>query len=114
MRLRRRAAALRGSGISLLVPFRTDHGRRAETWSWLERYWRHELPGAEIVIGTDSHPAFSKTSAVNRAAAKATGDIFVILDADCYISGDVILSCAQNVGAARAAGHGLWYMPYGY
>ena len=103
---------LRGDGISLLVPFRSDNGRRAETWNWLERYWAHELPGAELVIGTDNHPAFSKTSAVNQAAAKANGDIFVILDADCYISGDVVLNCAQNIRSEKARGHALWYMPY--
>ena len=115
MRWRRtKARPQRGSGISLLVPFRTDHGRREQTWNWLKRYWAYELPGAEIVIGTDDHPAFSKTSAVNRAAAKATGDIFVILDADCYIAGDVILDCAKRIRAERDKGNHLWYMPYRY
>lgn len=110
--LTKRTVALKGDGISLLVPFRTDNARRAETWNWLQRYWAHELPGAEIVIGTDDHPAFSKTSAVNNAAAKATGDIFVILDADCYLPGDVILDCATNIRLERAKSRHLWYMPY--
>jgi len=104
----------RGFGISLLVPFRTDNGRRAETWNWLKQYWRNELPGAEIVIGTDDHPAFCKTAAVNRAAAKARGDVFVILDADCYISGDVIEHCANEIRNARDHGHRLWFVPYRY
>lgn len=108
----RKAMSLRGSGISLLVPFRTDNARRAETWHWLERYWHYELPGAEIIIGTDDHPSFSKTSAVNGAAKKATGDVFVVLDADCYISGDVVLQCAENIRKERAKNRRLWYMPY--
>ena len=109
---RKPVMSLRGQGISLLVPFRTDNGRREQTWNWLQRYWYHELPGAEIVIGTDTHPAFSKTSAVNDAASRATGDIFVILDADCYIPGDVILSCANTIRESRIANQHLWYMPY--
>lgn len=104
----------RGFGISLLVPFRTDNGRREQTWNWLYRYWRHELPGAEIIIGTDNHPAFCKTAAVNNAAAKATGDVFVILDADCYLSGDVIEHCADEIRNATNRGKRLWFMPYRY
>lgn len=104
----------RGAGVSLLVPFRTDNGRRAETWEWLKQYWAHELPGAEIVIGKDSRIPFCKTAAVNRAANQATGDIFVILDADCLISGDVIEYCAREIRRARKRGNRLWFMPYRY
>lgn len=104
----------RGFGISLLVPFRTDNARRAETWNWLKQYWRHELPGAEIITGTDDHPAFCKTAAINRAAANATGDVFVILDADCYVSGEVIEHCANEIRNAQSRGHRLWFMPYRY
>lgn len=102
----------RGYGISLLVPFRTDNGRREETWNWLAEYWRHELPGAEIIIGTDNHPAFCKTAAINRAAAKSTGDILVILDADCYVAGTVIEYCANEIRQARKRGNRVWFMPY--
>lgn len=102
----------RGHGISLLVPFRSDNGRRAETWQWLNEYWRHELPGAQIIIGTDDHPAFCKTAAINRAADKARGDIFVILDADCLVAGDVIEYCATEIRNARKRGNRLWFMPY--
>jgi hypothetical protein len=103
-----------GYGISLLVPFRTDNGRREETWNWLQAYWRHELPGAEVVIGTDNHPSFCKTAAVNRAAQKARGDVLVILDADCYVSGDVIEHCAAEIRQAVKRGRRLWFMPYRY
>jgi predicted glycosyltransferase involved in capsule biosynthesis len=101
-----------GYGISLLVPFRADNERRAQTWNWLKQYWQHELPGAEIIIGTDDHIPFCKTAAVNRAADKAKGDIFVILDADCYMSGDVIQQCADEIRRERKRGNRLWFMPY--
>ncbi len=109
-----RKRSRRGEGISLLVPFRcgdkTD--RRAITWEWLKQYWAYELPGAEIVIGNHEGGVFSKTTAVNCAAMKAHGDVFVILDADCYLSGDVILDCATQIRAARSNSQRVWFMPY--
>ena len=108
----RPATLKKGSGISLLVPYRSDNGRRDETWKWLSKYWANELPGAEIVIGTDTHTPFSKTSAVNDAAKRAKGDILVILDADCYLSGDVVVNCAESIRLEATRSHQLWYMPY--
>jgi glycosyltransferase involved in cell wall biosynthesis len=108
----RKPVAQKGDGISLLVPYRSDNGRRAETWNWLRRYWANELPGAEIVIGRDNHTPFSKTSAVNDAASRATGDVLVILDADCYLSGDVVVNCASLIRSEGIRSHPLWFMPY--
>lgn len=101
-----------GYGISLLVPFRADNDRRAETWNWLKRYWENALPGAEIIVSTDDHIPFCKTAAVNKAATKAKGDIFVVLDADCYLAGDVILYCAKEIRKEVRRGNRLWFMPY--
>jgi predicted glycosyltransferase involved in capsule biosynthesis len=96
------------------VPFReeTDAPERAELWAWLEQYWSYELPEAEIVIGTNRDVPFSKTKAVNRAAWWARGDIFVILDSDCYFRGDVIQDCADQIRADHREGHPLWFVPY--
>lgn len=104
----------RGKGISLLVPFRSDGAWREEVWEWLRQYWAHELPAAEIIMGEDNDPdkTFCKTEAVNNAAKKAKGDIFVILDADCYISGDVLIKDAEEIRKARRRGHRLWFIPY--
>lgn len=102
----------RDLGISLLVPFRSDHERRQQTWDWLRRYWEHELPHAEIVMGTDNSFPFCKTAAINEAAGRAGGDIFVILDADCYIRGKVVQRCADKIRAARRRGQRLWFIPY--
>jgi Glycosyl transferase family 2 len=102
----------RGEGISLLVPFRSDGSVRLATWQWLRRYWEHELPGAQICVGTNFAVPFCKTSAVNQAAAQASGDVFVILDADCYMPGAVIEQCAMRIRAARDDGKKLWFIPY--
>jgi hypothetical protein len=102
----------RGQGISLLVPFRSDSAHRTRVWEWLHAYWEHELPGAEIVMGSDEHRPFCKTAAVNRAFRESHGDIVVILDADAYLPGSVILDCARRIRSARRRGRKLWFIPY--
>jgi N-terminal domain of galactosyltransferase len=100
--------------ISFLVPFKADAHGRSRVWRWLRRYWEHELPGAEIVMGRDDRGQrpFSKTCAVNNAARRAHGDIFVILDADAYIPGEVVQRCADRIREARGDDHPLWFVPY--
>lgn len=108
-----------GHGISILVPFRCpEKDHRSIIWKWIRRYWKHFLPGAEIVIGVD--PAseddplipFSKSAAVNDAASRAHGDIFCIVDADGLINILSVIRCARNIRKARREGRRLWYIPY--
>lgn len=108
-----------GCGISLLVPvyIGQHHDRRAQNWNWLKKYWEHHLPGAEIVIGADKEAAkhnlpFSKSVAVNDAACRANGDVFVIIDADAYPSPETILRAAREIRLARILGYKLWLIPY--
>lgn len=100
--------------LSLLVPFKPDPNapERTEVWDWLERYWAYELPDAEIVIGRAPGKSFSKTQAVNDAARRAHGRIFVILDADAYLRGSVLVHCATAIEEAARRGHNLWFVPY--
>ena len=106
----------KGHGISLLIPYKKHvDPRRDITLEWLKDYWKHELPGAELIVSSDGSThdqSFCKTRAVNRAAGRAKGDIFVILDADCYISGDVLIQCAERIRDARKLDQPLWYVPY--
>jgi glycosyltransferase involved in cell wall biosynthesis len=98
--------------ISLLVPFRADFPERERNWAWLKQYWKYELPDAEVIVGTNLDVPFCKTAAVNDAFRKCHGDVIVILDADCYISGEIITACAENIRAQRRKGRKLWYIPY--
>lgn len=100
--------------VSLLVPFKEDGHSRTEVWEWLKEYWENELPDVEIVMGSDTsrHRVFSKTIAVNNAASKAHGDIFVILDADAYLPGSVITDCANRIRDSISRGYPLWFIPY--
>jgi hypothetical protein len=98
--------------ITLLVPFRADNPYRAKVWQWLMRYWEHELPEAELIVCTDDRRPFCKTGALNRGFEKTKGDIIVLLDADCYIRGQVIRDCAGKIRSSRRRGIPLWYVPY--
>jgi len=100
--------------ISLLVPFRPSASspHRSRLWAWLEKYWSYELPDAEIVIGKCKTATFSKTEALNDAASRATGRIFVLLDSDAYLRGSTILHCARAIEEAARRGQKRWFIPY--
>lgn len=106
-----------GWGISLLVPFRANPGdpgyhERVRNFEWIKAYWEEQLPLAELIHGHDESVPYSKTRAVNDAARRATGDIFVILDADAYLHPEVIEKSAHEIRVARREGRKLWYIPY--
>jgi len=113
-----KALKLKGYGISILVPFHCydKQGHRAKNWEWLAKYWKKQLPGAEVIVGIDSEVTnnipFSKSKAVNDAASRAHGDIFVIVDADGYISVESILHCCKEIRHAKKRNKKLWFVPY--
>lgn len=98
--------------ITLLVPFRADNPQRAKIWQWLMRYWKHELPEAELIVCTDDSRPFCKAAAFNRGFERAKGVVVVLLDADCYIRGQVIRDCAHKIRSSERRGIPLWYVPY--
>src|SRR6266568_7366873 len=62
---RKRRHTRRREMISFIIPFRTDNGRRAETWGWLARFYRDYFPDAEFIISSNNDRPFCKTKAVN-------------------------------------------------
>jgi len=106
----------RGRGVSILIPFRCPSAgdQRTKNVEWLKRYWRAQLPGAEVIVGEDDSEGqpFSKSKAVNDAASRASGDVFVIVDADGYIPVDRVEHCVAEIRRARKAGQRLWFVPY--
>jgi hypothetical protein len=111
----RRVFKVRGHGISVLVPLHLDgdFDQRAKNWQWLREYWRSNLPGAEVIVGQDTEGTpFSKSVAVNDAASRAHGDIFVIADADTLISAEAVQHCAKEIRDSEKRGWHLWFMPY--
>jgi len=117
MRYHSRLRFGRGRGISILIPFQSLDPQRRENYQWLKRYWRAQLPGAEIITGRDINAIyrkipFSKSVAVNDARSQATGDILAIIDADGYVDADSVLLAAKRIRKARKRGHKLWFVPY--
>jgi len=75
--------------VSFLIPFRDADGTRTKGHQWLLKRWQHFYPEAEFCIAPDDGiDPFNKSMAVNNAAAMATGDVYVILDADTWIATD--------------------------
>lgn len=96
--------------ISLLIPFNGTDEQRKRVFKWLRKYWKYELPEAEVVIGKSSISPFCKTNALNNAVSKSKGKILVMIDADAYISGAVITKCADRI--LEDLDNHLWYVPY--
>jgi len=73
--------------ISFLIPFRDSDGTRTAGHQWLLKRWKHTYPEAEFCIAADDGiEPFNKSLAVNNAAAMASGDMFVVLDADTWVA----------------------------
>lgn len=89
--------------ISIVVPYRPDGAHRDRNWSWLRA--RHQLYGWEIV---EHDPAghFSRAAGINGAVHRATGDILVVIDADVFVTPDVL--CAAVIEARN----GSWVVPH--
>jgi glycosyltransferase involved in cell wall biosynthesis len=94
----------------LLIPFSSNDPSRTANFKWLVKYWKHELPDAEIIIGRSRSRIFCKGEALNHAVRKSKGKVLVILDADAYLPGKVIEDCA-NLILENLDNH-LWYVPY--
>lgn len=105
-----------GRGISIIIPFRAPRhaDERVRNLKWLKRYWKVQLPGAEIIIGDDpdTHKPFSKSVAINNAVAKSRGDVLVLVDADGYLPAEHVMHCVTEIRHARERGHKLWFVPY--
>jgi hypothetical protein len=68
--------------ISALIPYKPDHGRRDFLWGFVRQRYEQLLPQIELCLGNDDGELFCRAKAINEAARKATGDIFMIVDTD--------------------------------
>jgi hypothetical protein len=83
---------------SLLFAFRDTDGTRTRLWDFVRSYYERTWPEAEMVCCSDDGvDPFHKTLALNRAAAKATGDVFVICDADTLVDTNVLREAVEAV-----------------
>ena len=93
--------------ISILTGFTSDDTSRLKVWDWTRRYYARNFPDAEHVTGGSSARPFNKAEAVNAAARAATGNVFLLADADtCLDRGGVVQAYAR-----LRAGEAAWAFP---
>lgn len=68
--------------VSVLIPYASDGGQRDRIFDWTLRRYKAAFPDFEVCVGESQGEAFNRSAAINAAARKATGDVFVIADAD--------------------------------
>lgn len=96
------------AGLSFLIPFRDADGSRTPAKDWIIARWRHFYPDAEFIFGTDDGTdPFNKSAAVNEAARHATGDLFVILDADTWVEPESMRKAIDLIHSGTAP----WVIP---
>jgi predicted glycosyltransferase involved in capsule biosynthesis len=71
--------------ISVLIPFKSDGGGDRDTiFDYVKKRYETLMPDVELVIGDDDSEPFNRARARNVAAAKATGDLYILADADVF------------------------------
>lgn len=98
--------------ISIIIPFSSGDRDRMRNFRWLFKYWKDNLPQAEIIIGRSSGKIFCKGEAMNRAVRRSRGAILAILDADAFLPASTIERCANRILEADKRGHNIWFIPY--
>jgi hypothetical protein len=86
----------------VLVPRRSDGGRRDVLWTWLAQRWKQDRPDWEVFEGHHNDGLFNRSAAIN-TAARAAGqwDVAVIADADSLAGADQL---QQAVDLAATSG----------
>jgi hypothetical protein len=75
--------------LSIIVPWRSDHGHRERVWNYLRPQW--EALGHELIVQDDPEPGTWSTARALRAAVpKTTGDVIVAYGADHLPDPDVL------------------------
>jgi hypothetical protein len=93
--------------ISVLTGFTSGDPGRLRIWDWVRTYYARNLPEAEHVTGGSEARPFNKATAVNAAARRASGDVFLLADADtCLDRGGVV-----RAAALLRAGGAAWAFP---
>lgn len=92
--------------VSIIIPFQTDYGPRAEVFVWVKKFFEVAMPDAELCLGRLNSREINKSRAVNLAAKEATRDIFLIVDADTVFDPNIILE------SIKLLQHAEWVVPF--
>lgn len=86
--------------VSILIPWRTDHGHRERLWTYLRPLWE-ALP-VELCVASDGREdgePFDYAAAANKAATEATGAVLITWGADQFPDPAAIDSAAKRATA---------------
>ncbi|WP_410769031.1 galactosyltransferase-related protein [Fontibacillus sp. BL9] len=92
--------------ISVLIPYKPDDGPRDQAFRYIRRFYEKMMPEAELCIGEVAEEPFSRSRAINRAAGKARGRVFVIADNDIIYDPELI---AQSL---KRLDDDCWVIPF--
>ncbi|WP_227937344.1 glycosyltransferase family 2 protein [Alkalihalobacillus deserti] len=92
--------------VSIIIPFQTDHGPRAEAFEWVKKYYSNVFPEAELCLGIIDESHMNKAKAVNQAVKQATRDLLVIADADVVYDPKIIVESIKLLKKAP------WVVPF--
>nr|WP_010283356.1 galactosyltransferase-related protein [Bacillus timonensis] len=96
------------NNVSILIPYNSDGGHRDKVIKWVLEFYKNTMPEFEVVIGNDTTgQLFSRSKAINNAARKASGSIYVIADAD-IVYNPIILYKAIDLLKYNVP----WIIPY--
>ncbi len=94
--------------LSIIIPWRTDHGPRQRAFDWIRERYKMLMPAVQI-IESDSDPCepFNRGAARNNGVSASSGGILCLADADS------IPIPAFIVAAANKALEHPWVIAYG-
>lgn len=94
--------------VVVLVPRRSDGGRRDALWAWVKARWETDKPEYEVFEGHHDDGPFNRSLAINRAAAAAGEfDVAIVADSDSFVGWHQL-----DAGIARAVETGQLTLPY--
>ncbi|WP_052475947.1 hypothetical protein [Cohnella kolymensis] len=92
--------------LSVLIPYKPDHGHRDLLFNWVQRFYAAAMPEAEICIGHDVSELFNKSKAVNLAASQAARNVYLIADADVFFDPAIIIEAMKQLDSYA------WVIPF--
>jgi hypothetical protein len=97
--------------VSILIPWRASGCReRDQALTFCVERWQALMPDAEVVLEDAGGEPFDRGASCNAAAARATGDMFLVADADTVVNQDQIDAALELVAATPRS----WVVCYGH
>jgi GT2 family glycosyltransferase len=92
--------------LSIVAPFRSDHGPRAMLWHWNMARWSLLLPGVHIYTGSGGDGPFNRSAAINQAAERTHTHLLLIVDSDTTLNAGTVESALYIIN------ENAWLLPY--